>query len=65
MQHDTYILHIWRSRTIQGWQWVARLVNSEDGQRLRFSNPETLLSHLRDTLAAEINHVARDEVIKS
>jgi hypothetical protein len=45
--HDTYILHIWRSRALAGWQWVARVEHLSDGQRHRFADPEALLVHLR------------------
>jgi hypothetical protein len=45
-QHDTYVLHIWRSRTLRGWQWVARLESASDGRAVRFSDPAALLDHL-------------------
>jgi hypothetical protein len=45
--YATYILHIWRSRTLQGPQWVARLECPTAGERRRFADPEALLSHLR------------------
>jgi hypothetical protein len=46
-RHDTYILQIWRSRALAGWQWVARVEHLSDGQRHRFGDPEALLAHLR------------------
>jgi hypothetical protein len=50
--HDTYILHIYRSRAISGWQWAARLEKLPDRASRRFTNPEALLAHLRTVLQA-------------
>jgi hypothetical protein len=50
--HDTYILHIYRSRAISGWQWAARLEKLSDRASRRFTDPEALLAHLRTVLQA-------------
>jgi hypothetical protein len=46
-QHDAYVLHIWRSRAVSGWQWAARLEYLPGGESDRFSAPEALLAHLQ------------------
>ena len=45
--HDTYLLHIYRSRAVSGWQWAARLESLPGGESWRFNDPEALLAHLR------------------
>lgn len=46
-QHETYVMQIWRSRSLAGWQWVARVERLSDGQRLRFTDPEALLAYVQ------------------
>jgi hypothetical protein len=46
-QHDAYVLHIWRSRAVSGWQWAARLEHLPGGESVRFTAPEALLAHLQ------------------
>jgi hypothetical protein len=46
-QHDAYVLHIWRSRAVSGWQWAARLEYLPGGESVRFTAPEALLAHLQ------------------
>lgn len=43
---DTYLLHIYRSRTVGGWQWCARLEHLMGGEHARFADPEALLAYL-------------------
>lgn len=45
--HETYLLHIYRSRAVSGWQWVARLEHLPSGESVRFGELEALLAHLR------------------
>lgn len=52
-QQERYLLQIWRSRALSGWQWRARLDRLSDGERLRFTDPEALLQHVRALLEAE------------
>jgi hypothetical protein len=52
-QHERYLLQIWRSRALAGWQWSARLDRLSDGERLRFTDPEALLQHVRALVEAE------------
>ena len=47
LRHDAYVLHIWRSRAVSGWQWAARLEHLPDGEQVRFTAPEALLAHLQ------------------
>jgi hypothetical protein len=54
MQHDAYILRIWRSRAVSGWQWAARLQHLPDGQSVRFSDPAALLAHLQALVRAGV-----------
>lgn len=49
---DTYLLHLYRSRAVGGWQWAARLEHLPGGESVRFSDPEALLIHLRTMLWA-------------
>ncbi len=49
-RHDSYMLHIYRSRTVSGWQWAARLEQVPGRASRRFTDPETLLAHLRTVL---------------
>jgi hypothetical protein len=58
--HDTYILHIWRSRALAGWQWVARVEHLSDGQRHRFADPEELIAHLRGVALSKTNDGPHD-----
>jgi len=51
-ERDTYILHIYRGRAVNGWQWAARLDTLPGGDRRRFTDPEALLAHLRTTIRA-------------
>ena len=46
-QHYTYMLHIYRSRTVSGWQWAARLEQLPGRTSRRFTDQEALLAHLR------------------
>ena len=48
---ETYLLHLYRSRAVRGWQWAARLEHL-GGESRRFSDPEALLAHLRAILLA-------------
>ena len=41
---ETYLLHLYRSRSVGGWQWAARLDRLVDGESHRFSDPEVLLA---------------------
>ena len=43
---DTYLLRIYRSRTVGGWQWRARLEHLTGGEHARFADPEALLAYL-------------------
>ncbi len=49
---ETYLLHLYRSRSVSGTQWAARLDRLADGESLRFSDPETLLTHLQALVRA-------------
>jgi hypothetical protein len=31
--HETYLLHLYRSRSVSGWQWAARLDHLASGRR--------------------------------
>jgi hypothetical protein len=42
---DTQVLR--RSRAVSGWQWAARLAHLPDGESVRFTAPEALLTHLQ------------------
>ena len=46
-KRETYLLHIYRSRSVSGWQWAARLDHLADGEIRRFADPELLLAHLQ------------------
>jgi hypothetical protein len=52
LRHESYLLRIWRSRAVSGWQWAARLQHLPGGQSQRFSDPEALLSHLQTLVRA-------------
>ena len=52
-QHERYLLQLWRSRAVSGWQWAARLDRLSDGERHRFTDPEALLQHLRALVDSE------------
>ena len=45
--HETYLLHVYRSRAVSGWQWAARLEHLPSGESWRFTDLEALLAHLR------------------
>jgi hypothetical protein len=47
LRHEAYVLHIWRSRAVSGWQWAARLEHLPGGEQVRFTTPEALLAHLQ------------------
>lgn len=49
--HDTYLLHLYRSRAVSGAQWAARLEHLPSGESWRFTDPEALLAHLRSIAA--------------
>jgi hypothetical protein len=49
---ETYVLHIYRSRALRGWQWAARLDHLPDQGSLRFTDPEALLAHLASVVQA-------------
>ncbi len=49
---ETYLLHLYRSRTVSGWQWTAQLAHLPGGETLRFGDPEDLLAHLRTVWGA-------------
>lgn len=49
-QHDAYMLHIYRSRTVSGWQWAARLEHVPGRTSQRFTDSETLLARLRTVI---------------
>jgi hypothetical protein len=51
-RHDVYTLHIYRSRAVNGWQWVARLEHLPEGESLRFTDPGALLAYLASVLPA-------------
>jgi hypothetical protein len=61
-QHDRYLLQIWRSRAVSGRQWVARMDRLSDGERLRFTDPEALLQHVRALIEAESLNHGEDEI---
>jgi hypothetical protein len=44
---ETYLLHLYRSRAVSGWQWAARLQQLPAGESARFRDPEALLAYLR------------------
>ena len=48
--HHAYLLHIYRSRAVSGWQWAARLDALTEGTQVRFSDPAALLAHLQTLL---------------
>lgn len=50
--HDTFLLYIYRSRTLSGWQWRARLEHLAGGAPMRFDDPEALLAYLRTIAVA-------------
>lgn len=50
--HDTYLLHIYRSRAPRGWQWAARLESLPGGESRRFTDPEELLAYLQAVIRA-------------
>jgi hypothetical protein len=52
LRHDTYLLHLYRSRAVSGWQWAARLEYLPCGESLRFNDSEALLAHLRALVLA-------------
>jgi hypothetical protein len=52
-QHERYLLQIWRSRALAGWQWTARVDRLSDGERHRFTDPEALVRHVRTLVEAE------------
>jgi hypothetical protein len=45
-KHESYILRIWQSRTLGGWQWSARVEDLADGSRERFADRNALLTYL-------------------
>jgi hypothetical protein len=49
---DTYLLHIYRSRAVSGWQWAARLEPVGGGASRHFTDRELLLAHLRQIVQA-------------
>ena len=51
--HDTYMLHIFRSRAVNGWQWSARVECLHGGERRSFADPEALLAYLGTMARAE------------
>jgi len=61
-ERDTYILHIYRGRAVNGWQWAARLDTLPGGDRRRFTDPEALLAHLRTTIRAVAQDAAPVEM---
>jgi hypothetical protein len=52
LRHEAYVLHIWRSRAVSGWQWAARLEHLPGGESVRFTRPEALLAHLEALMQA-------------
>jgi hypothetical protein len=52
-QQERYLLQIWRSRALAGWQWRARLDRLSDGEQHRFTDPEALLQHVRAVMQSE------------
>ncbi len=48
--HDTYLLHIYRSRAVSGWQWAARVDHPRGGENLRFTHLEALVAYLQTEL---------------
>ena len=44
---ETYLLHLYRSRAVSGWQWAARLDHLPGGESVRFRDPKALLAYLR------------------
>lgn len=45
--YETYLLHLYRSRAIRSWRWVARLEHLPAGASTRFTDLEALLAYLR------------------
>ena len=56
--HDTYMLHVYRSRAVNGWQWVARVDDLRGRESRRFTDPEALLAYLRIVVRAGESSVA-------
>ena len=54
-QHDAYLLHIYRSRTVSGWQWAARLEQLPGGTSRRFTDPEALLAYLQNVVRGGVH----------
>jgi hypothetical protein len=52
-QRERYLLQIWRSRALSGWQWAARLDRLSDGEQHRFTDPEALLNHLQSLVQSQ------------
>ncbi len=50
--HDTYVLHVYRSRAVNGWQWSARVDDLRGRESARFADPEALLAYLETVLRA-------------
>lgn len=44
--HDAYMLHVYRSRAVNGWQWSARVDDLRGRESTRFADPEALLAYL-------------------
>jgi len=50
--HDTYVLHVYRSRAVNGWQWSARVEDLRRRASERFADPEALLAYLGTVVRA-------------
>ncbi len=50
--HDTYMLHVYRSRAVNGWQWSARVDDLRGRESARFADPEALLAYLGTVVRA-------------
>lgn len=51
-RHDAYLLHIYRSRTLSGWQWAARLDHLPGRESLRFSDRSAAMDYLHRVVYA-------------
>lgn len=48
----TYMLYIYRSRAVNGWQWAARVDDLPERDSRRFTDPEALLAYLGTVVRA-------------
>jgi hypothetical protein len=65
-ERATYLLHLYRSRAVSGWQWAARLEHLPGGESVRFRDPAALLAHLQALVqAAAQADLSRDTAMEA